>query len=87
MKTKLYYFNVILAAEGDNPDDAWNDAVEHFHLEPGECPKDYRTEEWCDECGMEWKNCVCDNRDIGDYADYLYDMEKEKKMDKLANDG
>lgn len=40
-----YIFNVELAAMGDTPEDAWEEAVANFIMEPGGAPEDFRTED------------------------------------------
>ena len=40
-----YIFTLELAAMGDTPEDAWEEAVGHFIAEPGEYPEDFRTED------------------------------------------
>lgn len=37
-KEKTYHFKVTLAGTGKNADEAWNDAVESFQLDPGVTP-------------------------------------------------
>ena len=42
---KTYHFKVILAGSGNNIDEAWQDAIEGFSLEPGCPPEDEFIEE------------------------------------------
>ena len=46
---RTYWFEVHLNGTGRTPDEAWNDAVENFCLEPGPAlaPEDF--EDWDDE--------------------------------------
>jgi hypothetical protein len=39
-----YYFNVELGGDGENEDDAWEDAVDTFAIDPGETPVDFTIE-------------------------------------------
>jgi hypothetical protein len=45
MKTKTYVFSVTLKGTGDNPDAAWQDAVEAFSTDSGVTPDAYEEEE------------------------------------------
>lgn len=38
---KTYDFYVVLSGTGDNPDEAWKNAVEGFHSDPGSTPISY----------------------------------------------
>jgi hypothetical protein len=38
---KIYHFTITLAGGGDNPDEAWEDAIEAFSLEPRVAPDNY----------------------------------------------
>jgi len=40
-----YIFKLELSGYGHNPDEAWENAVEGFGMEPGEFPEDYDFEE------------------------------------------
>lgn len=33
-----YNFSIMLSGDGETPDEAWQDAVESFMLDPGDCP-------------------------------------------------
>ena len=41
---KTYNFTVILSGVGDDPDKAWEDAVEAFQADPGSTPITYNEE-------------------------------------------
>lgn len=40
-----YEFTITMAGYGNNPEEAWNDAVEGFCLDSGDFPRDYTFEE------------------------------------------
>lgn len=44
-KVKRYYFTITMSGIGDTPDEAWEEAVEGFVLEPGAHPEDFKVEE------------------------------------------
>jgi len=46
MKCKMRYeFTITLGGSGDTVEEAWEDAIEAFSLDPGVPPKEYTTEE------------------------------------------
>ncbi len=49
---KSYLFNIIISGEGDNIDDAWDDAVDAFIDDPGPTPDDPK---YIQEIPEDWK--------------------------------
>lgn len=42
---KRHEFTITLAGYGETPEEAWQDAVEHFSDDPGSTPEEYTTED------------------------------------------
>ena len=42
---RRYEVNIIIAGEGEKPEEAWSNAIESFSLDEGCCPDDYKVEE------------------------------------------
>ena len=36
-----YEFTITMYGDGENPDEAWKDAIEAISLDPGDTPEDY----------------------------------------------
>lgn len=42
---KRYEFTITLAGQGETPEEAWQDAVEQFSIDPGSPPDEYIIED------------------------------------------
>lgn len=40
-----YLFTITISGEGDNPDEAWNEAIDGFAIDPGETPEKFEIDE------------------------------------------
>ena len=49
---KTYTFVLEINATADSPEDAWNEAVAAFGMDPGVCPDDYMTEAFEDDSNV-----------------------------------
>jgi len=48
-KRQIYYFKVELGGVGNDPEEAWLDAIENFQMEPGSAPDEFTTAPWEDD--------------------------------------
>lgn len=42
---KTFFFTVELSGQGDTPEDAWENAVEGFSVDPGPCPDEFSVDD------------------------------------------
>ena len=69
-----FFFDVELMGVGNTPEEAWNDAIEGFALDPGE-PLPYQsaeTHDWLISGGPSCPNCGADTGEI-EYDDLEFD--------------